>query len=179
MKELFNVQGLDINVRNQEGNTPLSNACHAGYAEVVRTLARATDADGNRMNLDVNAQNRSGYTPLYLAAYAGHAAVVAELLHLPGIDVNVRVRYGQTALLATARRGHAEAARALLKSKEISDAVDEIVLPGLLEACKFKRFNVVAAILTAPELAGHRDYLSEELMKFSLQVKELNAQKAD
>ena len=166
MKELFNVPGIDINARNQEGNTPLSIASHLGFADVVRALVQAKDADGNRMNVDGNARNAGGHPPLFLAAFGGHAAVVAELLQVPEIEVNARLRHGQTALLAACRRGHAEVVQELLKSKEISGEVEEIVLPAMLEACKYDHINVVAAFTTAPELEEHSNCLSEALQKF-------------
>ena len=166
MEELFKVPGVDINVRNQQGHTPLSIACHLGYAEVVRTLVKATDADGKRMNVDVNAPNAAGYAPLYLAAFAGHASVVAELLQVPEIVANARLRFAQTALLAACRRGHAEVVQELLKSNEISGAVEDIVLPAMLEACKHGHLNVAAAIIYAPGLEGHSNYLIQELVKF-------------
>lgn len=174
IKELFKVQGMDINARNQEGLTPLSIACQQGSVEVVRALIQATDADGTRMNLNIDAQIASGYTPLYLAAYAGHAAVVAELLQVPGVNVNAPLRFGQTALLAACRHGHAQVVQELLKSEDISGEAEDIVRPAMLEALKKGHNKVVEAILTAPELAKHIDYLSGELERSSQEIKASN-----
>ncbi len=176
MKELFKVQGIDINPRNQEGLTPLSIASQMGDADAVRTLVQASDADGKKLRLDVNARIASGYTPLSLAAIAGHAAVVAELLQAPGIDVNARVQFGQTALLAACRKGHAQVVQELLKSEEIFRGAEDIVWPAMREACKQGHIKVIEAIMTAPELAREFDYLLEELKKFSQEMKASNVQ---
>lgn len=176
MKELFKVRGIDINPRNQEGLTPLSIASQMGDADAVRTLVQASDADGKKLRLDVNARIASGYTPLSLAAIAGHAAVVAELLQVPGMNVNAPLRFGQTALLAACRHGHAQVVQELLKSEEISGEAEEIVWPAMREAFKKGHNKVVEAILAAPELAKHIDYLSGELERSSQEIKASNVQ---
>lgn len=134
-------QGIDVNVSQGDGVTPLHLAAERGDAAMVSVLLAA--------GASVDPHTRVGdYTPLHLAARSGAADVVAALvaakagvqqatstsgvqpLHLAagagsaeaiktlldaGADVNAREReWGQTALMFAASANRLEAVRVLL-----------------------------------------------------------------
>jgi ankyrin repeat protein len=64
--------GLDPNVKDGFGNTPLHNAASEGHLEVVKLLLER--------GADPNVKGRSGETPLHYAARRGRLDVVKLLL---------------------------------------------------------------------------------------------------
>jgi ankyrin repeat protein len=56
--------GIDVNKKNNIGDTPLTIAAYQGHKEIVKQLI----ANG----ADVNTKNNNGDTPIVLAAYQGH-----------------------------------------------------------------------------------------------------------
>jgi len=70
LEALFEVD--EINLRNEDGNTPLSYACITGNLEIVKLL----HAKGANMAH----KNNAGLTPLLLAIYHSHYFVVHYLM---------------------------------------------------------------------------------------------------
>ncbi|KAK4118021.1 ankyrin, partial [Parathielavia appendiculata] len=64
---------VDVNVRDNDGQTPLSWAAGNGHEAVVKLLLGTGQ-------VDVNAEDNNGWTPLTRAAEKGHEAVVRLLL---------------------------------------------------------------------------------------------------
>lgn len=64
--------GVNINVRDGSGRTPLHWACQEGYTDIVDLLVE----NGAQMNV----QDEDGQTPLYIASAEGHYNVVKQLL---------------------------------------------------------------------------------------------------
>jgi len=83
-------KGTDINVRENNGATPLLIAARNGQEEIVKLLI-AKDAD-------VNAKNKEGNTPLIAAVRNGHKEI-AELLIAKGADINAKGSRDYTALI--------------------------------------------------------------------------------
>lgn len=71
VKSLLVAQDVDVNVRDEQGNTPLIEAARNGHDDIVRTLLAA--------KADVRAKNNAGQTALMLALQGGHDQVVAAL----------------------------------------------------------------------------------------------------
>lgn len=84
---LFLAAGMDPNVRDRSGGTPLRYAAAKGHLEVVRVLLDK--------GADVNAQDIDGFTPLRYAIYHGHTEVVRVLLD-KGADPNLTDKWGWT-----------------------------------------------------------------------------------
>jgi ankyrin repeat protein len=82
-------KGVDVNVRNVDGHTPLHFAAVKVHKEIVEPLI----AKGE----DVNAKREDGVIPLQIAAMRGHKEI-AELLIATGTDVNAKNKAGQTPL---------------------------------------------------------------------------------
>ncbi len=64
VKSLLTSPNVDINGRDEHGNTPLIEAARFGHDEVVTALLVA--------KADVNAKNNQGKTALIVAAEGGH-----------------------------------------------------------------------------------------------------------
>lgn len=85
--------GVNIEVRNQFGSTPLMHAARMGRGSIVKVLL---DSGAN-----VNVRDAKGFTPLYHAAYAGYIDVIKALLS-KGADVNAKIN-GETIVSLLAR----------------------------------------------------------------------------
>ncbi len=135
---LFLSCGIDADVRDTRGWTPLTISSFDGYERLVALLlrhgARARQADNHGytplhwaafrghdqvvgmlidQGADVNAASHSGWTPLMQAATRGHLIVVAKLL-AKGAAVNQTTRDGWTPLHKAAANGHSSVVRLLL-----------------------------------------------------------------
>jgi ankyrin repeat protein len=96
--------GIDVNLKDDYGNTPLHVACR-GRPEAAELLLAHN-------GIDVNSKAGNGETPLHVAC-RGHPEAVKLLLAHNGIDVNSKAGNGGTPL-HVACRGHPEAVKLLL-----------------------------------------------------------------
>ena len=102
--------GVDGNVANAKGNTPLIIAASLGDVESVHHLIT--------YRVDLNAANKDGNTALIYAARYNHPEVIQELLipqtlQVP-LDVNMQNNLGQTALWWGASQGFTQVIQRLL-----------------------------------------------------------------
>lgn len=102
--------GVDGNVSNEKGNTPLIIAASLGDVQSVHYLIT--------YRVDLNAANKDGNTALIYAARYNHPDVIQELLvpqtlQVP-LDVNMQNHQGQTALWWGAAQGFTEVVKRLL-----------------------------------------------------------------
>ena len=83
--------GMDINSKEDDGETPVSSAMYNGHENVLRRLLF--------LGADHTAKNNSGYTLLHHAACCGDANVMRTLQQhgLPGVDPNACNSFGATA----------------------------------------------------------------------------------
>ena len=72
--------GADIEVKDEEGSSPLLLACTTGHLDIVKMLVEA--------GAGVRGSNIEGVTCLLRAAYHGHTEIVRYLVGLPQVDVN-------------------------------------------------------------------------------------------
>ena len=106
-------KGVDVNVKDRFGFTPLHFAATKEIAELLINEGA-----------DVNAKDK-GWTPLYHAAWRGHKEV-AELLIAKGADVNMKDVEGVTPLHLAADRGHTEVVELLItKGADVNAKDDE------------------------------------------------------
>ena len=98
--------GADVNVKNNNGYTPLFLASEKGYTEIVKLLLE--------YGADVNVKTNYENTPLYCASINGHTEIVKLLLDR-GADVNVKNNNGYTPLLCASSNGHTEIVKLLLE----------------------------------------------------------------
>ena len=95
LRALLN-EGVDVNVGQRDGATPLAWAAYWDDLEIVELLLKA--------GADVNAANELGVTPLMLACDNRNAVVVETLLRA-GADASAVRSTGDTALMMAARTG--------------------------------------------------------------------------
>ncbi len=102
--------GVDPNISNSKGNTPLIVSSSLGDVDSVHSLLA--------YRADVNAANQDGNTPLMYAARGNHLAVVKELLRpltmQAPVDVNAQNKLGQTALYMAASKGYPDIVKRLI-----------------------------------------------------------------
>ncbi len=77
--------GVDVNVKDAGGQTPLHWAVEEGHKEIAELLITK--------GADVNANNYGEWTPLHTAADIGHKEII-ELLIAKGADVNAKITSG-------------------------------------------------------------------------------------
>ncbi|KAK6341527.1 hypothetical protein TWF696_008599 [Orbilia brochopaga] len=107
---------IDWQARGEGGQTPLSNAAHAGWKTVVQLLLER--------GVDIESRDSSGRTPLLRAAIAGRDTVVQILLE-KGADIKCKEKSGRTPLSRAAGSGRAAVVRLLLATAGIeADAKD-------------------------------------------------------
>ncbi len=94
---LFLSCGVEADVRDERGWTPLTISSFDGYDGLVGLLLRH--------GAKPRQADKQGYTPLHWAAFRGHDQVV-DLLLAQGADVNAASHSGWTPLMQAATRGH-------------------------------------------------------------------------
>jgi hypothetical protein len=104
--ELFLKAGMNVNVRGENGYTPLMWASASHDTEIVSFFIEK--------GADVNAENEDGYTALMFAASTGNKQMV-ELFIERGADINARNQTGETALMLASLNDRIEVVRALLE----------------------------------------------------------------
>ena len=98
--------GADVNIRANNGASPLHFAASEGRSNIVDYLLK--------YGADVNIIRNDGASPLHFAASEGHSNTVEYLLKF-GADVNVRKIDGTSPLHSAVSRGCSQIADYLLK----------------------------------------------------------------
>ncbi|MDG2186396.1 MAG: ankyrin repeat domain-containing protein [Mariniblastus sp.] len=115
---------VDVNAKNQKGETPLHIAAVFCHEEMVELLI----ANG----ADVHAGDEIGWTPLHHAAYSfttgRRPAIIAERLMAADAEVNAKSKDGSTPLDVANNWGHEPAAACLRKHN--GKTTDELKAEG-------------------------------------------------
>ena len=90
VKRLVVSCGVDPNVKDNDGRTPLHRAAKRGHVDIVKLLLE----HGANPNIQ---ENKYGYTPLHVAVKNCHVDVVRVLLE-HGADPTIRDNEGRTPL---------------------------------------------------------------------------------
>ena len=118
--------GIDLNVRDGHGRTPLMLAAYKRDHKLARLLIAA--------GAEVNALENDRYDALTIAAVADDLSMV-ELLIANGADAAlITSPYEGTALIAVAHLGHVFVVRALIGAKAPLDHVNNLGWTALIEA---------------------------------------------
>jgi ankyrin repeat protein len=99
--------GVDVNIKDADGETALINACEFGREKVVELLLKHKD-------VDVNIVNNYGNSALIKSMFSGHFNIVNLLLQRSEIDVNIKNMYTDNALIISADRGYDKIVELLL-----------------------------------------------------------------
>jgi len=132
--KLFISKGVDINVKDEEGITPLSFAVEAGKIEVIKYLIDH--------GADINPDN--AWTPLQAAPYSSNIEVV-KLLIAKGADINAG---GWTALHSAVDAGHRDIAEVLIANGADIDVNDRRGMTPLDYAISENKKDIVELLLT-------------------------------
>ncbi len=130
--------GVDVNVRNSRGYTPLMYASYSGNLEIVQYLVE------NGANIEE--KNTYGDPPLRLAAYSGQREVFDYLLE-QGADINIRGGEDLTILISAVLSRNEDFAKyvsqiegiKLFAQTEGNNALDYANLLGLEELADYFR----------------------------------------
>lgn len=119
--EIFIRGGIDLEVRNAGGWTPLTAAASAGNLKATTALL---DAGAN-----IDSRDSQGLTPMHWAAFKGFPSVT-KILAEKGADINAKSNMGLTPLSQAAVWGHTEAVAVLLdKGARVNEADDDGLTP--------------------------------------------------
>ena len=166
-------QGVDLNVKDDHGNTALHAVTLAAakgrpWKDVLKWLLHH--------KLDLDAQNHKGYTALhvgiYLSEFDEHVGIVRQILELhPNLDVLDNT--GWTLLHCAAIRGHIDIVQLLLERGSTVDLADKEGETPLFSATRCGHLQIARMLLEAgaekekqnvdgytPLVAGLRIYLN-------------------
>ncbi|RJE26222.1 Ankyrin repeat protein [Aspergillus sclerotialis] len=113
--ELFLTAGVDVDIRDSLGSTPLLLAAQSGYEDVVHRLLDAGS--------DINAADISDRTALHLSAEYGHDNVVKALVER-GAKVDATDNELSTPLHLATKTGQLKVVNSLLSNRAHADAKD-------------------------------------------------------
>jgi ankyrin repeat protein len=134
-------RGLDVNDKNEYGDTALVWASNNGHLEVVRALLKVE-------GVDVNIKDMDGGTALIYACWKGHLDVARALLSHVAVDVNIRDNNGETALILASEKGHLDIICALLKHNGVDVNIqDNDGKTALIVASDMGHLEVVCSLL--------------------------------
>ena len=108
--------GVDVNKRDESGNTPLIYACLKGARDLVKLLLDN--------GADVGLGNQKNRMPIHAAAENGNFQIISMLLDA-GADVNSTDNGGVTPLMILAQRGKTDAALKLMENADIDISIRE------------------------------------------------------
>lgn len=147
---LFLGAGMNINIADESGWTPLTKALFHRHQDLALMLIR--------LGADVHARDKDGYMPLHWAALNGYAAA-ARLILDKGADVNAANDFGWTALMQAAASGHTEVILLLLSRDAHVNAVEKDGWTALHKAVAHDLVHVVKTLLEqgADPNAAHKD----------------------
>ncbi len=139
--------GINPNIKNDKGNTPLIIAASLGDVDAVQNLLAYRS--------DVNAANNDGNTALIYAARYNHPRIIYELMRsysmVTPVDVDMQNKQGQTALHWGALRGYEEVVMRLLAANAKRGLKDKNGQTPLDVAQKNKRAKIVALFEKDPQ----------------------------
>ncbi|XP_029195259.2 kinase D-interacting substrate of 220 kDa-like isoform X4 [Acropora millepora] len=163
--------GIDLEQRDQNGQTSLIIAAEKGNLEIVHELIKRNvqlnvqDEDGWTALIaackeghheiakelleggaKVQLPDLGGWSPLVWASYKGHAEIVRELLNY-GADPNERGQHGMTALIWASGRGHTEVVDHLLEAGANPDAADKYGTTALVWSCRKGHLGAIKSLL--------------------------------
>lgn len=112
-------QGVDIDVKDQNGNTSLHLAALNGHTDIVKLLLEKGS--------DLSVVNKEGNTFLHLAAFNGHIDTVKFLLE-EGSDLSAVNKYGDTPLNTAFYNDQRETVKYLIeKEPGMKEVVEDLV----------------------------------------------------
>ena len=82
LKYLITIPTVNLDIKNNEGHTPLFLAIYLGEVAIVRELVQHLD------RININGRNNQGHSALYASINAGGDPTIPSILINAGIDVD-------------------------------------------------------------------------------------------
>ncbi|XP_071086322.1 ankyrin-3-like, partial [Haliotis cracherodii] len=98
VKRILALEKVDINSRDQNGETPVMMAARDGHVQLVEVLVKK--------GADMSLVNNGGDNILHQACKGGDIETVKEVLAQDKLDINSRGKTGQTPVMKAARAGY-------------------------------------------------------------------------
>ena len=108
--------GVDVNKRDESGNTPLIYVCLKNARDLVKLLLEH--------GADANLGNQKNRMPLHFAAETGNFEIIA-LLTGAGADVNCTDNNGVTPLMLMAQNGKTDAALRFIRNPDVDPQIKD------------------------------------------------------
>ncbi len=156
IRDLLSLPGINVNVRDSLGWTPLHHAVDSDRPECVRALLRAPGVEPDALNL-------ARKTPLSFAARNGRYACLQALLGIGLADVNLASFEGETPLHSAVMQDHLDCVIALLKVRDID--VNRANVQGktaLDYAVSFGRFSCLQELLKVPGIKVNQSFSPDQ-----------------
>ena len=106
IKELLQVPGIKIDLRNNKGEHALMCACRQGYIKVAQLILNVVQNPKHLLQI-INMQNNDGFSSLMIASHEGHTETVALLLQ-NGANVNMQTKDGWSSLMIASQSGRTD-----------------------------------------------------------------------
>ena len=142
--ELIKAPHRNLNVRNENGDTPLNVAADNGRAASARLLIDA--------GADINISDNKQRTALHMAADLGYDDILRTLIDAPDVNLNLRTETGHTPLHAAANNGRAASARLLIDAGANINISDKYQQTALHLAAYFGYDDIVDALIKRPDV---------------------------
>lgn len=135
---------LDINIQDDNGNSPFLVAAANGYPEIGNELVQLP-------NVDFTITNKCGLNALHIAAFKGHSWLVKMILSKESNLINSQQEeLGYTALHFAVSRGHKDVVAALLTHESCAvDIPNKDEETPLLLAAEKGHWSIAAKLLLA------------------------------
>lgn len=109
--------GVDVNIQDEHGQTPLLICCIHGHKEIVSMLIEASISGQLTEPLEMNLANHQGLTPLNCASIKGDIETVKFLVQRGGAKVDQSSPKGCTPLIYAGRGGYSKIVEFLIEKK--------------------------------------------------------------
>lgn len=165
VKDLVQIYKVDVNQANQDGITPLMQACISSRFYVARYLIER--------GAEVNTVDVAGMTPLLHAARLRTAKIV-ELLLQHNANVHVENIYQMTPLLYACQEGQKDSTLLLLDHGADINHGDEYGQTALMIAAENKQYEIVQLLLFYNADINKQDEVGWSALTFALSSYDLS-----
>ncbi|XP_046550136.1 serine/threonine-protein phosphatase 6 regulatory ankyrin repeat subunit B-like [Haliotis rubra] len=117
VKDILTQYSVDINSRENHGETPLMKAASGGHRNVLEFLVR--------LGANISCVDDDGDNILHHASVGGHAKTVQHILSQDIMDINSRGKYRRTPLMGAAYYGHRKVVDLLVSKGGLTQLVDD------------------------------------------------------
>ena len=128
-------QGVDVNLKNDCGNTALMIAAAKGNIEMLGIMIHLGKAD-------LNSQDCYGHTPLMWAIVKGHLEIVKILIN-EGAYINIQNNEGRTALIYAVGENNKDMVRVLIAANADLNIKDHMGKTALMYALERNSNNII------------------------------------